>query len=259
MLRYYDEIGLLHPAQTDTWSGYRLYSIEQIPTLQKIVLLRDVKFSVAEIAVALEKWDNAFLMNELEHKKKEIQHEIFLEEQRVHQLEMAISAIKQKNMAMHYNVSFKSIPSFHIVSLRKVIPNYQCEGMLWSALYRFIKEEHLEILHQSNNNIAMYHDEGHKDENVDIEVGIMVKKLGKNKDGFTFREVELVETMACMMVYGPYEKLAHAYQSFAYWLEQHREYKMVGVSRPICHKGPYDEEDSNQYVTEIQTPVIKKI
>ena len=34
MLRYYDEAGLLKPASTDPWTGYRMYSADQIPTLR---------------------------------------------------------------------------------------------------------------------------------------------------------------------------------------------------------------------------------
>lgn len=41
MLRYYDEMELLKPAETDKWTGHRLYSVEQIPYLNKIVYLRD--------------------------------------------------------------------------------------------------------------------------------------------------------------------------------------------------------------------------
>ena len=31
MLRYYDEVGILKPAEVDKWTGHRLYSVEQIP------------------------------------------------------------------------------------------------------------------------------------------------------------------------------------------------------------------------------------
>ena len=37
MLRYYDEAGLLKPASTDPWTGYRMYSADQIPTLTQII------------------------------------------------------------------------------------------------------------------------------------------------------------------------------------------------------------------------------
>lgn len=49
MLRYYDKVGLLKPEQVDPYTKYRFYSINQVPTLRKIVMLHDLGFSVAEI------------------------------------------------------------------------------------------------------------------------------------------------------------------------------------------------------------------
>jgi len=60
MLRYYDETGLLTPAATDRFTNYRLYAAEQIPTLNKIIFLRDLGFNVSEIAIALNHWDDEF-------------------------------------------------------------------------------------------------------------------------------------------------------------------------------------------------------
>lgn len=45
MLRYYDEMGLLTPAQVDKFTGYRLYSTEQIRILHRIIFLRDIDFN----------------------------------------------------------------------------------------------------------------------------------------------------------------------------------------------------------------------
>ena len=47
-LHYYDEIGLLSPAQI-TDAGYRLYDDESLETLQLILLFRELKFSLKEI------------------------------------------------------------------------------------------------------------------------------------------------------------------------------------------------------------------
>jgi hypothetical protein len=46
------------------------------------------------------------------------------------------------------------------------------------------------------NNIAIYHDIEHKDESVDVEVGMLANKIGENKDGFIYREVESAPKMA---------------------------------------------------------------
>ena len=49
MHRYYDKVGLLKPEQVDPYTKHRSHSINQVPTLRKIVMLRDLNFSVAKI------------------------------------------------------------------------------------------------------------------------------------------------------------------------------------------------------------------
>lgn len=72
MLRYYDEIGLLKPAKVDWFTGYRMYSAEQIPVLQKIILLRDTKFSTAEIRDIIISDKELNIVDELQKKKMQI-------------------------------------------------------------------------------------------------------------------------------------------------------------------------------------------
>ncbi|MCC0645124.1 MerR family transcriptional regulator [Clostridioides sp. ZZV14-6150] len=257
MLRYYDELGILKPAKIDKYTGYRLYSADQISTLQRIILLRDSKFTVSEISNIIHNWNDELVIKELNRKKIEIQDEVKKEQQRINNIDKLIDAIDDNKDEIHYNVIFKEIPSYKIISLREIIPDYHYEGILWEKLYEFIKEEHIEISHQANNNMALYHDEELKDCGVDIEVGMVVKKLGKNKSGFIYRETEAVDMMACNMVYGPYENIAGGYESFAYWLDTNSDYKMAGINRQIGHKGVHNEENPENYLTEIQIPVIK--
>lgn len=48
-LRYYHEIGLLAPARVDAGSGYRHYSVSQVPIAQVIRRLRDLGMPLGEI------------------------------------------------------------------------------------------------------------------------------------------------------------------------------------------------------------------
>ncbi|MFW6213776.1 MAG: MerR family transcriptional regulator, partial [Spirochaetota bacterium] len=48
-LRHYDRIGLLEPARTDEWTGYRYYSPAQLPMIRRILALKDLGFSLEEI------------------------------------------------------------------------------------------------------------------------------------------------------------------------------------------------------------------
>ena len=68
-LQYYDQIGLLHPG-TRTEAGYRLYDATTLETLQQILLFRELKFSLKEIA--------AILQNPHFHREKALEQQIEL-------------------------------------------------------------------------------------------------------------------------------------------------------------------------------------
>lgn len=53
MLRHYDEIGLLVPKTTDTFTGYRYYAEDQLPIAGRIASLRDMGFSLTAVSEIL--------------------------------------------------------------------------------------------------------------------------------------------------------------------------------------------------------------
>lgn len=88
MLRYYDETGILTPAEVDKWTGHRLYSVEQIPRLNKILYLRDSGLNVSEIALALT-LDGQSLLRQLDEKRMEIENAIQAEQEKLQKIELA--------------------------------------------------------------------------------------------------------------------------------------------------------------------------
>ena len=130
MLRYYDETGLLRPAEIDSWTGYRMYSVEQIPTLNKIIYLRDSGFNVAEIAVALNGENDTLIIEQLDKKYEDIKHNIHTEQEKLKKIELAKNELLNGKNEIHYNISIKSVPGYQVLSLRKVIPDYYSEGGL---------------------------------------------------------------------------------------------------------------------------------
>jgi len=53
-LRLYDRLGLLKPVRTDELTGYRHYSSEQLPRLNAILALKELGFSLEQVALLLD-------------------------------------------------------------------------------------------------------------------------------------------------------------------------------------------------------------
>jgi DNA-binding transcriptional MerR regulator/effector-binding domain-containing protein len=52
-LRHYHQVGLLEPAEVDPHTGYRYYTLEQLPTAQLIRRLRDLRMPVADVRAVI--------------------------------------------------------------------------------------------------------------------------------------------------------------------------------------------------------------
>ena len=58
MLRHYDDIGLLKPAEIDDFTGYRYYREDQLFVIGRITALKDMGFALADIIHILEIYDD---------------------------------------------------------------------------------------------------------------------------------------------------------------------------------------------------------
>lgn len=256
MLRYYDNQNILKPSNIDPVTGYRLYAANQVTELQKIVLLRDLGFGVSDIAEVMQNWSEPFLIQRLLDKAGEADDIIAGEKRRITKIREAITHIENSEIDKHYNVTIKAIPAIKVISLRRKMNDYFDEGLLWQELLDFVRREHIEYDRGSRNNVAILYDSEHMDTDIDTEVCLVVRKLGKSREGFVFRELEPLEHVACMMVYGPYENLAGAYQSFVNWLSRNQEYSMGATARQITIIDHRETDNPEEYLTEIQLPLI---
>ena len=75
-LRHYDEMGLLKPSLVDKFTGYRYYSVSQLPRLNRILALKDLGFSLEQIEQVLSGIKLEELRGMLKLKKAEVEKEI---------------------------------------------------------------------------------------------------------------------------------------------------------------------------------------
>ena len=134
MLRHYDEIGLLKPAEIDRFTDYRYYREDQLPIAGRIAALKDMGFSLADIVRILEVYDDREKLDrffsarqeELENLSKDTAYKLTL-------LDAARKRLR-KEEDMSYNVTLKTIPERYAATIRMIIPRYEDEGMIWGKL-----------------------------------------------------------------------------------------------------------------------------
>ena len=129
MLRHYDDIGLMKPAEIDQFTGCRYYSPAQLPVIGRITALKDMGFSLADIVKMLEIYENRDELDDYLMKRQLELQEISETTQRQMRLLDTARERLRKEQNMSYNVSIKTIPERYAVTIHMTIPHYEDEGM----------------------------------------------------------------------------------------------------------------------------------
>lgn len=254
MLRYYEKCGLLIPAETDRFTGYRLYSAGQIPILSRIVQLRDMGFGVEEINELLPHFNETAVMGAaLKKKSMEIRGVISDEQEKLEKIAAMSGVLRKVCVNIIFEVELKELKAQKVVSLREKISAYDKEHDLWQKLGKFMAENNIAC---EAGGYSIYHDDDYKESDVDVEVAVPVQSAGEDKDNFKFRELEAIPTAATIRFSGPYEGYSQAIEKLAGWIEQNG-YEMDGLVRGLAVVSPGDVDSPEDYMTELQVPVIK--
>ena len=250
-LRHYDELGLLKPIHVDAESGYRYYSVRQLPRLHRILALKDLGFPLERVVEALEEGVNAeTLKGMLWLRRAEQEIHVREETERLARLKALLHLIEQEGQ-MTGDVVLKTIDSQWIVSLRENIPAYRNIGQLFGKLYGVIGPMGIE-----GTGMALLHDTEYKEKNVDAEAGVILKHEAQVPDPLKCYQLPGT-TVASVVHHGAFERIAEAYGSLLRWIETNH-YRPAGATREIfLHLSqPITREDPSN-LTEIQVPVEK--
>lgn len=256
MLRHYDELGILVPESTDYYTGYRYYSEEQLTGAVRITALKDMGFGLAAISEILQNYDNPKALSEfLIIKRAEVQAQAEEISQRLLLLETAITRLRKDDTAMKYNVVLKTLPERYVASVRKIIPAYDQEGILWNLLMTETAAMNLQQAF-SGDSLAIFHDEGFKESDVDVEIQITVKGQYQNTKNVVFKTAPAVE-IASATYKGSYEQITAVNHTVAGWVNDNG-YEFNGSMFCIYHVSPAQTENPDELVTEVCYPVKKR-
>lgn len=255
-LRHYDEIGLLKPAETDRFTGYRSYSSAQLPRINQILILKQLGCSLAEIAAMLDSSDANDTRRVLEAKQREVSQNIKEEQHRLRLIENFLNDKKGEFMNHQYTALIKALPGATVASMRTIIASYDELFHLMPKVLGPEMERLGCICAKPDYCFNVYHYDEYKETDIDVELCQAVTEPKQNSQLVTFKVLPLVETAVTLLHKGPYSTLRDAYL-FAMQYIENNGYKLCGHPRESYIDGIWNKENEEEWLTELQFPVTK--
>lgn len=253
-LRYYDELGLLHPVKVDEFTGYRYYLASQLTQLHRIVSMKEMGLSLEEISKLLkDDVSIAHILDLLRNKQEEQKRRLEIETERLRRVEEWLVDVEREGKMPNYEIVIKKIETQKVLTVRVIIPNYNQIGPLFQKLESYLAQSGTQMIGPPS---AIYYDDGFKDKDADVEVVYPVSKVVPSNGEIKYRELPGYEKVATTIHKGAYDAVGTAYTALGKWIEANG-FQTVGPCREIYYTAPRSGTPLSEYVTEVQLPIGK--
>lgn len=264
MLRHYDRIGLLQPAHTDPQTGYRYYSTEQLPRLNRIIALKDMGFSLAEIGGLLaEDLSAAELRGLLKAKRAEIAEAMRAEQARLMMVEARLAEIETEGSPPPYDVVLRKVEAQLAATLRRTIPTLGDHiAEMFATVEQAVTDKRARAAAPPS---LIYYDDAYTVDEIDVEVVVPLSQSITLDSPLRVRTVPGLPHAATLIYTGCYEGMQAALTHLYTWVEANG-YRPSAPPRDVYlrynaggQRGraaqAFQTEDRARYVTEFQVPV----
>jgi effector-binding domain-containing protein len=231
-----------------------------LETLERILALKDLGFSLGEIRELLCDTHGHGLRRKLEERRAQLTAEIAEDRARLQRLDALRDALEGVAAPDLPHVTVRAAPPIVVHSVRARVPRL---GTSVEALF-----EHAEAAvgragaRADSSPFLLFHDIDHRDEQIDVEACIPVEP--RTEPRIETRVVDGCRAMGCATYRGPYERTAEIYAPMLRWLERSGA-EVAGPLREVYHRFGAAEigyrlprhrlaATSADFVTELQVP-----
>jgi DNA-binding transcriptional MerR regulator len=259
-LRFYDQLGLLQPAHIDQQTGYRYYTIRQLPRLNSILALKELGLSLEQIGPLLEKdLSPTELRSMLTLKRAQLERSLQEEEARLRHIESRIAQIDREGKAEGFDVITKSVAATPFLSI-----TCACDDMDEAVrMVRTVAQEGARQIKPSLRDKLIVVARNDIDaEKLDLDIGFSLTRATNESvriaGDLVLRAGELpaVEAMATIVRAGTTQESHTSFSTVGRWIEAN-SYEIAGPCREVFLEpitGPPGFEGA---LVEIQFPIRK--
>ncbi len=261
-LHHYDAIGLLQPAHVDRFTSYRYYTLEQLPRLNRILALRDLGFTLEQVAALLDATVGVEeLRGMLQLRRAELEQEIAAAQGRLTQVDIRLRWIEEEKHMPQIEVLRKDVPEIVVAGARKVAEagdnmREHCIG-LDRQTCRYMQDAGLV---SDGVSLALYYSGKEAEGGIDVEMAYVVPRAaegvrGGGSDGASVHSMPATE-VAYAVYHGSYDDFAAVGQMHAAirrWIEE----QGLDVGEPVreYYVQPPRSPNNPVGVMEIQYPL----
>lgn len=254
-LRHYDEIGLLKPIRVDSVTGYRYYSVSQLPRLNRILALKDLGFSLEQIEIVLANDLTADqLRGMLTMKRAEVEQQVTEAQGRLSRIEVRLKQIEREDKLPMDAVVLKTVAPMLIASRKITIPENAMAGdylgQAYMEVYGYITEQGAK---DTAPCLAIWHQPSEVLSNEVAEAAVPIDRLIPSTDAVQVYELPQTQVVS-VVKHGAFENFLQEHTTLHQWIEAN-DYQIVGAYREIYIN--HNPDNMAESATEIQYPVAK--
>jgi DNA-binding transcriptional MerR regulator len=254
-LRHYDEMDLLKPVKVDHFTGYRFYSADQLPRLNRILALKDLGFSLEQIKLMLTDGLTVEQLREmLTMQRNEVEKRLADEHERLSRIEARLRQIELEDKMPKYDVVVKTVPAMLVAARRVTIPTNdqvpQYLGPAYTEVYNYVRQQDAK---DSGPCLALWHSPADVYENEDAEAVVPIDRPLKGTEHVKVYELPATQ-VAAVVHHGNFEEFTQGHAALLEWIDANR-YQIIGPYREVYIK--HDKSNLSDTTTEIQYPVEK--
>jgi DNA-binding transcriptional MerR regulator/effector-binding domain-containing protein len=250
-LRFYHEKGILVPSSVDEATGYRFYDASKVEKARVIMRLRQMEFSLEDIAAVLgECSDEADILNYLERQKNFLQQRIHEDRDVVRSLNEIIAKEKAARQILEgstFAVEEKTFAPMLVAGIRMKGRYSDC-GAGFARLGKAVGR------HICGKPLCLYYDGEYREDDASFEPCFPIRKEVA-ADGIAIRALPGGRCLS-LVHSGPYDQLGRSYGKILKQAEE-RKWKISLPTREVYIKGPgmIFKGNPKNYLTEIQLPL----
>ena len=249
-LRAYHESGVLVPAQVDRFTGYRMYTADQLADAAMVRRLRGLDLPLDQVRQVLQARDPDFTRQVLANHQVAMQARLAETERIVAELQSGVAPVT------HTPVHVRFEPAVQTLSMHARIKEADFGDWVYASLQTLFEVAARAEVQLTGVAGCLYDPEIADDEGEAVEAIVpIVEPIAIPRSALGVSLGEVPATQVAVLVHaGDYAGLVDTYRTLGAWVARHTEPSGARI-REWYRVGPWDTEDVAAFRTELSWPI----